>query len=166
VRRGLLQASSAGLLLLFTGTQKAQGQLVAELPVKPELRVDITRIGNRYAVEAGGGVEIPIGYYTRIGVIGAAGADVVQSTPDASGRLDVLGRFLFDPFRQQRWGFSAGGGVSLRARARDRVRPYLVSMIDLEGPRSANGVSPAFQVGLGGGIRVGAALRWGAPQTR
>ena len=166
MRRALLRASSAGLLLLLAGARTVQGQLVAELSVKPELRVDVTRIGDRNAIQAGGGVQIPIGYYTRIGVIGAAGADVVQSAPDVSGRLDVLGRFLFDPFRQQRWGFSAGGGVSLRARARDRVRPYLVSMIDLEGPRSASGFSPAFQVGLGGGIRVGAALRWSVAGSR
>ena len=112
-----MRASSAGLLLLLAVTRSVLGQSASELPVKPELRVDVTRIGNRYALQAGGGVQIPIGYYTRIGVIGAAGADVERFTQEASGRLDVVGRFLFDPFRQQRWGFSAGGGVSLRARS-------------------------------------------------
>lgn len=162
----LLRASTVGLLLLFAGTSSAYAQSELEPRLEPELRVDVTRIGNSYGVQGGGGVEIPLGYYTRVGVIGAAGADVARSTQDASARLDVVARFLFDPFRQQRWGFSAGGGVSLRARARDRVRPYLVSVFDLEGPRGAHGISPAFQFGLGGGIRVGAALRWGVAQSR
>jgi hypothetical protein len=156
----------AALLLMVAITRNAAGQSTAELPVKPELQLDVTRIANRYAVQAGGGVQIPIGYYARVGVIGVAGADVEQFRQDASGRLDILGRFLFDPFRQQRWGLSAGGGVSLRARSRERVRPYLVSVIDLEGPRGTHGFSPAFQVGLGGGIRVGASLRWGVAGSR
>jgi hypothetical protein len=164
--RALLRASSAPLLLLFVATRLASAQSELEPRVKPELRVDVTRIGSSYDVQGGGGVEIPLGYYTRVGVIGAAGTDVARSTQDLSGRLDVVARFLFDPFRQQRWGFSAGGGVSLHARARDHVRPYLVSVLDLEGPRGAHGISPAFQLGLGGGIRVGAALRWGLAQAR
>jgi hypothetical protein len=166
VRRAFLRAPSAGLLLVLASWRTAQGQSASELPVKPELRLDVTRVGDRSSVHVGGGVQIPMGYYTRIGVIGEAGTYVVSSSGDVSGRLDVVGRFLLDPFRQQRWGFSAGGGVSLRATRREGVQPYLVSLIDLEGPRSARGFAPAFQVGLGGGIRVGAALRWGAQQTR
>jgi hypothetical protein len=162
-----MRAWSVGVLLVFGVFTPAYAQSELGLRVKPELRADVTRIGNRYDIEAGGGVEIPMGYYTRIGVLGTAGADVGRATPQsASGRIDVLARFLFDPFRQQRWGLSAGGGISLRANALDRVRPYLLSVIDLEGPRSARGISPALQVGLGGGIRLAALLRWGAPQTR
>ncbi|MEP6733591.1 MAG: hypothetical protein ABJE10_23295, partial [bacterium] len=109
--------------------------------MQPELVGDVTRIGNRYGVQGGAGLEIPMGYYTRIGVIGAGGADIERGRQDGSGRLDILARFLFDPFRQQRWGVSAGGGVSFRARARDHVRPYLVTVVDLEGPRSSGGIS-------------------------
>jgi hypothetical protein len=162
-----MRASSVGALLVFAVYTPACAQSEIGLRVKPELRADVTRIGNRYDIEAGGGVEIPMGYYTRIGVLGTAGADVGNATQqNASGRIDVVARFLFDPFRQQRWGLSAGGGISLRAAARDHVRPYLLSVIDLEGPRSARGISPALQLGLGGGIRIGALLRWSAPGSR
>ena len=154
------------LLLSLTLASAARGQVAEELTMKPEIRLDVARLGNRVAFQAGGGVQVPLGYYTRMSIIGAAGADVERFVQDASGRLDVVGRFLFDPFRQSRWGLSAGAGVSLRVRARDRVRPYLVSVIDLEGPLSARGVSPAIQLGIGGGVRVGVALRKGARSSR
>ena len=165
VKRVLMRAASASLLMLSVASS-ARAQSELDLRVQTEVRADVARIGNRYGVQAGGGVQIPLGYYTRIGVIGAAGADLGRLTQDASGRMDVIARFLFDPFRQQRWGVSAGGGISLRVRSRDRVRPYLVSLIDLEAPRIAHRISPAFQLGLGGGIRLGAALRWGGSGSR
>ena len=133
--------------------------------VHPELRVDAIVAAQRTVVELGAGFQVPAGSYARIGVIGAAGADVSHGGAKAAGRLDVIGRFLFDPFRQNQWGLSAGAGVSVRAQTGDYVRPYLVAIIDLEGPRS-RAVSPAFQLGLGGGVRIGAALRWGGPEAR
>lgn len=154
------------LFLSLASPGAARGQVAEDLTMKPEIRLDVASLGNRVAFQAGGGIQIPMGYYTRIGVIGAAGADVERFVQDASGRLEVVGRFLFDPFRQSRWGLSAGAGVSLRVRARDRVRPYLVSVVDLEGPLSARGVSPAFQLGIGGGVRLGVALRRGAKSSR
>ena len=161
-----LLAARVALLLALVAPDVARGQAADDLAPMPELRLDAARIGNRFAIQAGGGVQIPLGYYTRIGVIAAAGGDVERFAQDASGRLDVIGRFLLDPFRQTRWGLSAGAGVSLRVRARDRVRPYLVSVIDLEGPLGSGRLAPAFQIGLGGGVRLGAALRWGAKSSR
>ena len=136
-----------------------RAQSATDERVEPELRVDAILSENRTALQLGGGLQIPAGYYARVGIVGAAGADVVSGGSQASGRLDVIGRFLLDPFRQNQWGLSAGAGVSVRARANDRVRPYLVAVLDLEGPRSASGIAPAFQLGLGGGVRVGAAIR-------
>ena len=163
---GRMRAARIVLLLSLASARVARGQVAEDLTMKPEVRVDAARIGNRIALLAGGGVQIPLGYYTRIGVIGAAGLDAERFVQDASGRLDVVGRFLFDPFRQMRWGLSAGAGVSVRVRARDRVRPYLVSVIDLEGPLSVRGVSPSFQLGIGGGVRFGVALRRGTKDAR
>jgi hypothetical protein len=36
--------------------------------------------------------------------------------------------------------------------------PYLALVVDVEG-KSRNGVSPALQIGLGGGARIGLVLR-------
>jgi len=131
----------------------------------PEVRVDA--VGASPATVQGAlGVEIPAGWYVRVGFIAGAGGSVEEGEQVAAGRLDILARFLLDPFRQSRWGFSAGGGISLLAREGDHVRPQLLVALDLEGPRSASGVSPSIQVGLGGGVRAGIGLRWSGAGTR
>lgn len=162
MKRGALRTLSASLVLALATSRAVYAQGEYQLRVTPELRADAIRLNDRFGAEAGGGAQIPMGYYTRIGVTALAG--VFES--NASGRLDVVARFLFDPFLQQRWGVSAGGGISFRARANDHVRPYLLTVIDLEGPHSASGLAPALQLGLGGGIRLGGALRWGAVRNR
>jgi hypothetical protein len=149
-------------LLAILPAHSARGQADYQLRVTPELRAYVIRLHDHFGAEAGGGVQLPMGYYTRIGITAAAGA--IES--EAAGRLDLVARFLFDPFLQQRWGLSAGAGVSLRASAHDHVRPYLLTVIDLEGPHSKTGLSPSLQLGLGGGLRLGGALRWGAPHNR
>lgn len=159
-------ATRALILLSFVAPPVARAQASPDVSVTGELRIDAIVAATRTALHAGGGLQIPAGYYARIGILGAAGADAVSGGAEASARLDVLGRFLFDPFRQNQWGLSAGAGVSLRVREHDRMRPYLITVIDLEGPRGTSGIAPAFQLGLGGGVRVGAAMRWGARGAR
>ncbi len=154
------------LLLAVAVASRADAQSTLEAGVKPEVRIDAITARSSTVLQAGGGVEIPAGYYARVGVIGAIGAPVSSGDRSVNGRLDIIGRFLFDPFREHRWGLSAGAGVSLRAAQRDRVRPYLATVLDLEGPRGDAGYAPALQVGLGGGLRIGAALRWGGRVTR
>ena len=57
------------------------------------------------------GVQIPMGYYVRVGLDGAVGV-ATGSVPSpgsrADARADVLVRFLLDPFRQSAYGLSAG----------------------------------------------------------
>lgn len=135
-------------------------------PVAPELRIDV--IGARpTSVQGAVGLEIPAGTYMRVGVIGGAGVTVDGGESSrAAGRVDVLARFLIDPFRQARWGFSAGAGVSLRADPGEKVRPRILAAIDLEGRRTSAGVSPSIQIGLGGGVRGGVGLRWSGRNAR
>jgi hypothetical protein len=135
------------------GGQVAMGPL-------PQLRADIIA-GAKPAVQVGAGLQVPLGIYVRAGMDVAAGSriDRVSTTSRLDGRLDLLGRFLLDPFRQSKWGLSAGGGLSLRAEPGDRVRPLLLVAIDLEGRRSMRGVAPAVQMGLAGGARIGVVLR-------
>jgi hypothetical protein len=148
-----------------------QAQVPAAPPVSPELRLDLIT-GRDAAVQAGIGVQIPAGYYVRVGVDAAVGVALGDSSSRGSadhrldGRLDVLARFLLDPFRQTAYGLSAGGGVSLRAEPGDHVRPLLLVAIDIEGRRSRAGVVPAIQLGLGGGARIGVVLRRGAAGAR
>jgi hypothetical protein len=134
----------------------------------PEVRVD-GLFGHHSAVQLGAGVQIPFGYYVRMGVDAAVGArlgDNGGTRSRADARLDLLMRFLLDPFRQSPYGLSLGGGIGLRAEPGDHVRPVLLVALDLEGKRWSSGWVPALQVGLGGGARVGVILRKGALRAR
>ena len=155
----------AGLPAFASAQVRASSQS-RRLPVVPEVRLDVLE-GHPSSVQAAAGVEIPAGYYVRISVLAGAGATVERdATSRAAGRVDVLARFLIDPFRQSRWGFSAGAGVSLRADPGDRVRPRLLAALDLEGRRSRYGFTPSVQIGLGGGVRGGIGLRWSGRTAR
>ena len=161
-RAGGALLATIALLALASAPARAQ----QHVPVVPELRIDV--IGaNPTSVQGAVGVEIPSGTYVRVGVLAGAGATIDgDAAARAAGRLDLLARFLFDPFRQSRWGFSAGAGVSLRADPGDRVRPRLLAALDLEGRRSRGGLSPSLQIGLGGGVRGGVGVRWSARSAR
>ncbi len=154
------------LVIAAVAARPARAQSTLELRPVPVVRADAIIARHQTSLEAGGGVQIPAGYYVRVDVIGAAGEHTQDGAHDASGRLDVVGRFLLDPYRQTPFGLSAGAGLSLRVRHGDRVRPYLLMVADLEGPRTAGGVSPALQLGLGGGVRIGLALRWSGKAAR
>ncbi len=134
------------LLLLALVPAAARGQRL-----QPEARVDVIGPGP-YALHAGAGVVVPLGTYVRVSAGGAYGVRPVSGAGRSEWRGDLLGRATLDPFRQQRWALSVGGGITVRSRA------YLVAMVDLEGP-AMRGVLPAFQVGVGGGLRAGVVLR-------
>lgn len=142
----------------------AQGP-TASRRLQPEVRGDVI-IGDHPALQVGGGVHVPLGYYVRVGAIAAGGVGLGDAGGRGSARADLLVRFLLDPFRQARYGLSAGGGLSTRFEAGGRVTPLLLLALDLEGRRRRSGWSPAVQVGLGGGARLGVALRRGETAAR
>ena len=145
------------VLALAALTRLAGAQLRTPSPF-PEYRADAI-VGSRTATELGVGLVIPMGIYVRLGVDGAAGATWGHGTVDPSGRVDAIGRFLFDPFREVPVGVSVGGGLSLPYVAHDsRVRPFLTAVLDVEG-RMRGPVTPALELGVGGGARVGLVLR-------
>ena len=122
----------------------------AQLP-QPELRGDV--VGPRpNSLQPGMGLIVPLGYYVRAsGDVGYAPIANPSLIADR-WRADVLARFTFDPFREQRWGLSVGGGLSFRRHT------YLAAILDLEGPEM-HGFLPALQVGLSGGTRGALILR-------
>ena len=157
--------AAAALLTTFASAAGAQ---VPRPTVQPELRLDVIA-GRQPAMQLGAGTQIPIGYYVRVGLVGAVGIPTGGDAPSprrADARADVLIRFQLDPFRQSAYGLSVGGGLSARAEPGDRVRPRLLVAADLEGRRSAHGIVPAIQLGLGGGVRIGVLLRRGARGMR
>ena len=136
----------------------ALGQ-VQQQSVQTEWRID-GLFARTSGVEVGLGLSVPTGIYVRNGLIGGIGV----GRHGVEGRTDLLSRFSLDPFRQSRWALYGGGGISGRYRSREDggSRAYLLVFLGLEGPLRAGqriGWVPAFEVGLGGGARVGIILR-------
>jgi hypothetical protein len=150
------------VLLARVGVAAAQLQ---DPPKYMEYRADVIA-GRGAAAEGGLGAVVPLGVYVRLGLDAAAGATLRDGTARASGRVDAIGRFLLDPFRESPFGLSLGGGLSLPYTKGDtRTRPYLTAVIDVEG-RQRGRFTPALQVGLGGGTRVGVVIRSSATRWR
>ncbi len=128
---------------------------------RPEFRIDGFFAENT-AIQLGVGVLFPLGTYVRSGVIAGAGV----SNSRASFRGDFVNLFHVDPFRESRWAPYGGGGFSLRRdNATDESKGFLLLVVGVEGP-TGKGYSPAFEVGLGGGVRAGVILRQSRKRTR
>jgi hypothetical protein len=135
-------------------------------PFQSELRID-GLFARSSAVEAAYGLSIPAGIYVRNGLVGGLGA----GRHGLEGRMDFVTRFSSDPFREGRWAPYGGAGVSGRYRptADGGSKAYLLVFLGIEGPLTkgaAAGWVPAFEVGLGGGARVGFILRRGITGRR
>lgn len=158
-RRALIVACAV-LILGTLVSEAAQAQVkrpaardnTARL-VDGEIRLDalIARAG---AIQLGAGATAVTGTYVRTGVDGALGF----SRHGLSGRIDGFTRFHFDPFRQSRWAPYGGGGVSGRFEKGEKARAYLLIFLGIDGPITGS-VTPSFELGLGGGGRVGVILR-------
>jgi hypothetical protein len=148
------------LALAIVGPPSAIAQIPTQA-VQSEVRVDAI-FARSPGVEAGYGISIPAGIYVRTGLVGAVGA----GRHGVESRADFVSRFSLDPFRQSRWVPYAGAGLSgrFRASADGGSKAFLLVFLGLEGPlpdRQLSGWVPAFEVGLGGGARVGVILRRG-----
>jgi len=160
-RAGLLIALGAVAALPALG-----GAQMNQQKFQSEGRVDaiFARSG---AVEAAYGFTVPAGIYVRTGLVAGIGA----GRYGVEGRTDAIARFSMDPFRQSRWAPYAGAGLSGRYRSeRDGgSRAYLLVYLGVEGPLALGALEgwvPAFELGLGGGARVGVILRKGINARR
>jgi hypothetical protein len=120
--------------------------------LQPEVRLDVVGPAP-VSLEPGVGVNGRLGHYVRSGFAIGYDARGVSHRAGERWRFDLTARVILDPFREQRVGFSFGGGVSHRGST-----TYLAALFDLEGPETL-GIVPAVQVGVSGGVRGGIVLR-------
>jgi len=125
--------------------------------VQFEARVDALG-GPPAGAQAGIGANVAAGYYLRIGTDAAMGAASRDGRAVASGRVDVVTRYLLDPFQEFKWGPYAGAGFTARHDRGADWRADLLLLIGLEGPARA-GWRTSVELGLGGGARLGVVLR-------
>ncbi len=128
--------------------------------VAAEVRLDGI-IASLSALHVGAGFTAAAGTYVRTGVIAGVGF----SRDGLSGRIDGMARFHFDPFRQSRWAPYGGGGISARFDSDEKARAYILLLLGLDGP-VYNGATPSFELGLGGGARIGVIFRRAAAERR
>ena len=139
---------------------------------QPELRVD-GFTGEPWAVHAGAGLGLRLTYNARLVVAGGVGrswsdADVSAAggaRDQVSGRVDVMGRVVLDPFREQARGPYAAAGLSQRLEAGLRPRTRITAVVGVEG-QPHGGWVPSLEAGFGGGVRVGLVLRRALPDGR
>lgn len=155
---------AAAVALSLAAEDRLAAQASIRTPAYAEYRLDAID-GRATSVQAGAGITVPMGVYVRLAAIGALGPQFRDGGTQLTGRTDVIARFLLDPFRQMPVALSMGGGVSVPYERSGRIRPMLTAVIDVEGKRRG-GLTPALQVGLGGGVRVGVALRTSALRRR
>jgi hypothetical protein len=136
----------------------------AQRPWKPEVRADLL-VARAAAVEAGVGMSVPAGVYIRPTIVAAAGPARRDGDSGWSSRVDVLARFLLDPFRESRVGLYAAGGISGHYDPWEQWTAALALVVGAELPARA-GAAWALEMGLGGGFRVGLALRRAVPGRR
>jgi hypothetical protein len=155
MRRPEARALAAAASLILVRARPAVGQAAPPGPrLQPELRVDGI-FARRAEVHAGLGASVPLGGYVRAELVGAVGAREGEA-PGRTGRVDLVARFLLDPYRELRWGAYGAGGASQRLGPGGRT--YLVAAIGIEAP-PVRGWLPTFELGLGGGARVGLIAR-------
>jgi hypothetical protein len=162
IRRSFLY-TALGLSLALPAAVAAQ---INQQRLQAEGRLDAI-IARTTGVEAGLGLSVPAGIYTRSGLVAGIGA----GRHGLEGRTDLISRFSLDPFRQSNWAPYGGAGISGRYRSRldGGSRAYLLVFLGVEGPLPfgrTSGVAPAFEVGLGGGARVAVILRRGINARR
>ena len=170
-----LQAAACGLLIALGGVAQAQSN-----PPLPRLmnegRVD-GRWSRSNAIELGWSLIVPVSPYVRTHLTAAGGYIWRDQLWMRESRYEATARFLLDPFRQARYGLSFGGGIGmtnsdglfgrpnpLGVRAQ-RWRPFLLAYTDLELRKTA-GLTPAVQLGIGSGIRLGFLVRSGTNRWR
>lgn len=152
-----------GVIWLAMARPVAAQQLGPTL--QPELRADVIA-PHPLSGELALGVVVPTGEYLRLGGdlgVGAAGGDGRGTR--LVGRADLYSRFHLDPYAESRWGPYLIGGGSYRIDARRSGRLFLLVGLGVEGPRS-NGLVSAIELGLGGGVRLGVAVRRARKEAR
>jgi len=132
--------------------------------VYSEFRADAI-IATGTTVQGAAGVVFPAGVYVRVGLDAGVGSTWREASSFTTGRVDLIARFLLDPLRETGLGFSAGGGLSAPIGRDGFTTPYLTIVVDVEG-RRRGGFTPALEVGLGGGARIGFVLRRSPPRWR
>jgi len=148
------------MLAILPGLAQAQRAQAAQrlARFRPSVRVDAI-LGQDAIGQVAGGMAIAAAYNVRVGLdAGIGGVRRPNGGAQAAGRVDLLARWLSDPFRQSRRALHAGGGIGILFEQGRAPRPVAIVTLGLEGTSDGPWV-PGVEIGLGGGVRAGLTLR-------
>lgn len=112
----------------------------------------------RSTVQFGAGFNAAAGNYTRWGLVAAAGVTEHAGRRRGTARLDLVARFLLDPFYESRRGLYGLAGLGVMDDGTRDPEPRVFVGVGLEGSRWGP-VMPALELTLGGGVRFAGVLR-------
>jgi hypothetical protein len=161
--RKLLPFATSALLAVNPAVAQQALPAAPVSRVRPTIRADLI-LDRDPAAHFAAGIALPAAFNVRVGLDAGAGAVHRASGWVASGRLELLARVLTDPYRRSRWALNAGGGIGQRFEAGAAARTVAIVTVGVEGPSDGYWV-PGVELGLGGGVRLGATLRR-APRTQ
>lgn len=146
---------------LIVAAAPLTAQQVAPRPERavlyPSLRTDLL-IGRDLGAQAAVGAVLVSAYNVRLQADAGYGGVSRDVGWTQTGRIDLVTRWLSDPFRASRWGINLSGGVGLGVEERRRATAVAIVALGVEGPSDGAWV-PGVEVGLGGGVRAGFTLR-------
>lgn len=156
VRRASLLCAMLALPVLATAQRAPSSTRPSRL--RPALRADAI-VSRDAGVQLAAGIVAAAAYNLRVAIDGGVGA--VQRRGggvDAAARVDLLARWLSDPYRQSKRAVHAGGGIGVLFEQGMAPRPVAIVTLGVEGTSDGPWV-PGVEVGLGGGVRIGFTLR-------
>ena len=166
--RAELVSALLGCAILFVPSpadaQRAALRARTSRVVVPAVRADLL-LDRDVGAQLAAGAAIAAAYNLRLAADLGAGGVRREMDWQPTGRLDLLVRWLSDPFRQSRWAINAGGGIGVRVEADRTPRTVAIVTIGVEGLGDGRWVR-GVEVGMGGGFRLGATLRRSAPRAR
>lgn len=160
IRRALASSFAASIAAL-TAPSLVPGDLAAQARARRtawELRADGFAAADERAAHVGAGLGFPLGTYARAVVAAGMGTALVNGGDRLSARAEALLRLTTDPFAEQRRALTVAAGLSTRTGPPDGPRTALVLLVGVDG-RARGGWAPGAELGLGGGVRAGVALR-------
>lgn len=144
------------------GAQRAPDEDPRRVPMRPQWELRAEAVAAEAPGALGGvGVNVRAGWYVRLAAGLAGGARWTDGGPTVGHvRADATVRFLLDPFAERRRGLYGGVGLSAGQLGGGlAAQPPVLLLVAGAESRPRNGRAWAFELGLGGGLRVGVVRR-------
>lgn len=126
-----------------------------------EVRVDGIAANHVTTVHLGVGATRVLSRNLEVQLVIGGGTAFREGTGEnaAAGRADLLARFAPLPADRQRWSAYIAGGLSALVERGTSGRAVLALLVGMEGGR-ARETRSFVELGVGGGLRVGAGVRF------